>query len=788
MTKRDPSSTDSQIEALEARLEAATNANRVLLETLSHDLRTPLNSIIGFADMMDQEILGPVDNAQYRTYVRDIHGAGRQMLEILHDLLERQRFEQIEKSEKDFRHMFELAPDLIGVCRAGRIIRINPAGANLLGIWPVELLIGRVFADFVHADFKPLVADGLEKLTDRTTRLPMKLNRAGGGGVDVELAAIPYAGVDADTDAAGGDTVMLIARDVTERNRAIRQVAAREGHIRKIMDTVVEGILTADQNGVIETINPAAEKILGYRSGELVGRNISVLMPENAVAAHQGYLRDYPENDAVAAMGAREVEAVRKDGNTVPIEITISAMRDRDRYTFIAALHDITERKMVEARLVELATMDPLTGLPNRTAFRERLGQAVERAGGIGAFVAVLFVDLDNFRHINDTRGHVVADQVIRMAGSRLRQCLRERDTVAHMGGDEFMVILENIAGDEETRAAGQVILEVIAQPFFVEGTEIFITASIGAALYPLHGETAGYLVRNVDTALHHVKHNERGTMQFYSAELTTNIGHWVQLEAGLRGALDHGELYLDFQPKVDLETRRVIGAEALLRWRNPALGDVSPVEFVPVAEETGLIARIGDWVLVEACRQAVIWNELSPSPVHVGVNVSAHQMKAADFGGTVKLALEETGLSPRLLELELTESIMMDEAGGTVAVLEDLRRLGITVAIDDFGTGYSSLSYLTRFPLDTLKVDRAFVMNLPDDRDAMAIARSIVGMAKSLDLHVVAEGIETENQDGFLHALGCQTGQGYLFSRPLTGDGFMDFIGGNVVPMKIPG
>jgi len=778
---------ETVVTSLEARLEVATNANQVLLETLSHDLRTPLNTIIGFADMMEQEILGPVDNKHYRSYVSDICGSGRQMLEILHDVLERQRFEQIEKSETDFRHMFELAPDLISICRDGKILRMNPAGANLLGLWPVDTLIGRSFGDFVHDDFKPLVADGLHRLTDRTTRLPMKLYRAGGTEVDVELAAVPYDDPDSER-ARSADTVLLIARDVTERNRAISRVAASEYHVRRIMDTVVEGIVTTDQNGLIETINPAAELIFAYDAGDLVGQDVRTLMSPEHQAGFDDTMSRFAETGESEDMGRpREIGGIRRNGTVVAVEISLTAMKSRGRYTFIAVIHDITERKLVEARLVELATRDPLTKLPNRPALTAKLNQMLAGAQDAEAAFAVLFVDLDNFRHINETRGHVVADQVIEMTGERLQQCVQSQDTVAHFGGDEFMVVLDGVSGDEEAETAGEIIREVIAQPYFVGGKEVYVTASIGVAMYPADGDNVSELMKNADTALHHVKTRQRGTLAFYAPELTANIGHWVRLEAGLRRALANNELFLNFQPKIDLESGNLIGAEALVRWNSSEMGYVPPDEFVPIAEETGLVGPIGEWVLVEACRQAVIWNNLSDAPIHVGVNVSAHQMKQGDMGDKVKLSLEETGLDPRLLELELTESVMLDNSGKMIATLEELRSLGITVAIDDFGTGYSSLSYLTSFPLDTLKVDRAFVMNLPDDRDAVAIARAIVGMAKSLDLHVVAEGIETGNQEGFLNALGCHTGQGYLFSKPLSDNAFLDLITSNVVPLKVP-
>ncbi len=447
---------------LEARLAAANQANRILLETLSHDLRTPLNSIIGFADMMEQGIFGPVENKRYRNYISDICGSGRQMLEILNDVLERQRFEQIEKSVEDFRHMFELAPDLIGICRDGQILRINPAGANLLGTWPADALIGRAFADFVHADFKMLISDGLEKLTDRTTRLPLKLCRPGGGEVDVELAAIPYD--HPDTSEPGDDSeagaVMLIARDVTERNRAISRVAASEDHVRNIMNTVVEGIITIEDDGTIETVNPAAEKIFDYEPGELIGNNIELLIAGEQPLIETALAGDPTAPEVSTALAKpRELMGIRKDGSTVSIELTMSQLKRHGNVTFICALHDITERKMVEARLVELATRDPLTNLPNRVAFKELVSQTIEIARRKSNSFTILFVDLDNFRHINDTRGHRIGDEVIRMTGQRLRHCLRDCDTIAHQGGDEFLVILDGVAGDEEAQAAAHIIM-----------------------------------------------------------------------------------------------------------------------------------------------------------------------------------------------------------------------------------------------------------------------------------------------------------------------------------------
>jgi PAS domain S-box-containing protein len=438
--KHNPSDSNSP-EDLEDKLEAANNAVDSLLETLSYDLRTPLNTILGFADMMDQAILGPVDNPQYRSYLADICLEGRSMLDILNDLLDRQRFETMQRSEKDFRRMIELAPDLISVCRDGIIQLINPAGANMLGIWPVDSLVGRPFIDFVQADDRGLLADGLEALAERTARLPLRLKRVGGADVEVELAALRYTGDDA---LAEGAAVMLIGRDVTERNRALRDVAQREDHIRRIMNTVVEGIITIDQSGTIETINPAAEEIFGYAPGELQGASVSVLMDEVSYAAHQIGLQRYLETGQGPVIGRSiEVAGRRKDGSAVPLVLSISAFTAGGRQVFIGALHDDTERKAAEARLVEMATCDPLTKMPNRNARNERLERAIALAENSGRAFAFMFVDLDNFKNINDAFGHTAGDEVIVKAGRRLEERIGNYGLVAHLGGDEFSIVVD---------------------------------------------------------------------------------------------------------------------------------------------------------------------------------------------------------------------------------------------------------------------------------------------------------------------------------------------------------
>lgn len=764
-------------ESLE-QLETLDNANQALLKTLSHDLRTPLNTIIGFADMMEQETLGPINEPQYREYVTDIHQAGRSMLEIINDLLDRKRFEGFKRTEKDFRHLIELAPDLILVCRAGRIRMINPAGADMLGAWPPETLIGRNFADFVHSDYHEILDAGAGTLVAEKMRVPMLLLRPDGRTVDVEVAALPY-----EEEGTGGDgpAVMLMARDVSQRNRALKKAAARETHIRKIMDTVVDGIFTFDRRGVVETINPAAERIFGYDPGELIGRNVRILMNEPLAADHAGYVEDEQDSERTRILGTDyQVEGRRKDGSKFPVEITVGMLKEGERRIYIGALRDITERREHEERLRYLATRDPLTRMPNRRLFTERLEDAIARADDTGNKFAVLYIDLDHFKNINDAMGHVIGDMVLQAVGQRLEECVHDGDTVAHLAADEFPIILNGVESRAEAEMMAADILKRLAEPFTIDGKEIYTSGSIGIVLYPDNAGDIGELMRNVDTAAHQAKKQGRDTFQFYSERLSAEVQRRLEVETALRRALEEDEFDLHYQAMVELETRKIIGAEVLLRWNSEALGTVLPDEFVPIAEETGLIVPIGDWVLKTACREAAKWMKLIADPVHVGVNLSALQFLYGNLIESIEKALRNSGLPAELLDVELTESMLVKNPEETILTLNTLKGMGITVSMDDFGTGYSSLSYLTRFPLDTLKVDRSFVTNLPEDRDAAAIARAIVSMAKNLDLRIVAEGIETESQVGFLHALGCHVGQGFLFGRPVPAGEFVKLLTAN--------
>jgi len=756
---------------------------RGILRTLSHEMRTPLNNIIGFADMMSAEMLGPMSHPQYREYAEDIRKSGQSILDLLNELLEDRRYESLARSDEHQASLIDLAPDLIAICSVeGAIHLMNPAGCALLAVDQEQAQLHSL-KDFIHPDFEEFLDDHFSALLSETRRTAMKMMADDGREVDVEIAASVYEEVDGVVR-----QVILVARDVTEKNRSIREVMEREEFLRTIMATTVDGLITINEMGVIETANPAAERIFGHSPGGLAGGSISDLIPDarGQRQSDSATILKNLEVDLAQSEGGREVAGVRKDGAGFPLEVSLSDFNLRGRLHYIAVVRDITERKKAEDRLTFLATRDPLTHLPNRYLFSERLKESTINADETGTKSAVLFVDLDNFKHINDAMGHAAGDVVLQLAGKRLESCVRGKDTVARLSGDEFTIILEGVAEEEEVEVVATRMLRALSQPFHVDGKELYSSGSIGVVIYPDSCDNVDDLLKNVYTASHHAKKQGRNNYQFYSSTLSANALRRMAIEHGLRHALENDEFHIAYQPKVDLSTGRIIGAEALARWSNPDLGPISPVEFVPVSEETGLIVPIGDWILVNACRQAKEWADLGLVDVSVAVNLSVRQFRQGNLAERVKEVLEMTSLPSHCLDLELTESMLVENAEETVRVLKELKALGVSLSIDDFGTGYSSLSYLTKFPLDALKVDRSFVTGLPDNPDAVTMAKAIVNMAQNLGLKVIAEGVENERQSTFLHGLGSDIGQGYLFSRPVPFEEFVRLAGGNVTPFPI--
>ncbi len=749
-----------------------------LMRVLSHELRAPLSTIIGFADIMENEMMGALGNAAYRDYAADIHEAALHILSSLNDLAEPVQFGDFKRSKNDFRHIIQLAPDLIGICREGKIEMINPAGLSMLGHWSTDNLTGYALHDFVHPDDKTLLKPDLSDLSAENLRLPLKLLRKDGLEVHVEIAAVPYDdGADDDPEAVS--RVMVIARDVTQRNRALTNAARRSDNLWAVMDAVADGIVATDEQGLIDVVNPAIENMFGYSADALIGQHIGTILPAMLGIGPKQYVNQknnqYPD---LLLEQDNEEAGLHQDGRTVPVEAVVSATTGSGRQQFICAIRDITARKSFEDRLRTLATRDILTGLANRNLLSERLQNAMHKVDTFKGKFALMYVDLDQFQNINDAFGHETGDEVIKLASRRLLTCVGANDTVARVGGDEFHILLADIENENEALEMAQDFLNALSSPYMIDGREIYSSASIGVGLYPAHGNSVSTLMRNVDTAANTAKRYGRATYRLYLPSMSDEVHRRVELGHQLRRALENNELSLHYQAKVDLTSQRILGAEALLRWYSDSLGFVSPVEFIPVAEETGLIVPIGEWVLQTACMEAAQWRAPDGHPIQVGVNLSALQFSHGDLVTRARQCLDASGLMPSNLDLELTESLLVERPDETISVLKKLKDIGISISMDDFGTGYSSLSYLTKFPLDSLKVDRAFVTDLPDSHDAMVVVRAIVGMAKQLDLHIVAEGIETEQQMNFLHELGCHTGQGYYFSKPLPREEFLRMIG----------
>ena len=455
-------------------------------------------------------------------------------------------------------------------------------------------------------------------------------------------------------------------------------------------------------------------------------------------------------------------------------------MRDRDGAVtnYIGVMNDISEHRRFQEELVYQATHDHLTGLPNRTLLQDRLGQAL----ALEAFrrqtpICVMFLDLDNFKKVNDSLGHSVGDQLIKAVANRLKNCVRGGDTVARLSGDEFIVVLPKVGEMHDVVTVAKKMINIFTAPFHLSGNEIYVTVSIGAAMFPTDGDTVDALLRNADAAMHHAKEQGKNNYQFYSEEMNVRVFERMALESSLHRAIREQEFTLHYQPRVDLRTGEISGLEALIRWNHPEMGLVPPAKFIPVAEETGLIVPMGEWVIRTACAQSRAWQEQGLPPMRVAVNLSARQFRQKNLIETISGILEQTGLDASLLEVELTESLVMQGAEQSITILRELKAMGVEIAVDDFGTGYSSLSYLKRFPITNLKIDKSFIHDMASDPEDAILVKTIIDMAHGLGMKVTAEGVETLEQIEFLRQHHCEEMQGFYFSRPLPADQLVQFL-----------
>ncbi len=555
---------------------------------------------------------------------------------------------------------------------------------------------------------------------------------------------------------------LAMIRDVTERKRVEASLKMQISALNAAGDQVI----IMDSAGKIEFVNPAFEKTTGYTYDEMVGQDWGEL-------SEDGFRKLEDEVKSLLLKGESwhgEINARRKDGSLSTEEITITPILEESGTIahYIAIKRDITEKKQCEARLDQMAHHDVLTGLPNRLLFSDRLTQRLTDARRTGEQVAVMFLDLDRFKLVNDTLGHNAGDELLKQVADRLQRVLREADTVARMGGDEFTIILSHIHNVDEATLPARRILEVLSKPFDICGHELYVTTSIGVSMYPSDGSDVESLVRAADTAMYHAKENGRNTYRFYTEQLNIAATERMRLENYLRKAIEHNELLAYYQPRVCMHTSRLLGTEALVRWMHPELKLMPPAQFIPLSEETGLIVPIGEWMLKTACLQNKAWQDTGLPRIDIGINVSARQFQIADLVSTVKRTLDETGLSPQYLALEITESTLITHPDHAVKVLKKLKNMGVRIYIDDFGTGYSSLSHLKHFPIDAVKIDKSFVRNITTDPDDAAIASAIVAMAHNLKLKVVAEGVETIEQLDFLRKLDCDEMQGYFVGTPV--------------------
>ena len=470
---------------------------------------------------------------------------------------------------------------------------------------------------------------------------------------------------------------------------------------------------------------------------------------------------------------------VRGDGVELAVETSAAPIHDRLGGVIGAVMvaHDVTVARELSQKLARLALHDSLTDVPNRTLLSDRLDQAVMRVHRTGTSVAILFIDLDRFKHINDTLGHAVGDELLRSVAQRLQSCVRSSDTVSRQGGDEFLVLLSDVTQPHDAALCAEKIIAALDAPHHIGGHDLRITASIGIATYPGDASDAEQLLRNADFAMYQAKYSGRNNYQFFKPEMNADAVERQSVETDLRRAVTQREFELNYQPKVSLETGAVVGVEALIRWNRPGCGTVLPARFIPVAEESGLILPIGRWVLETACRQARNWRDRGIAPISVAVNVSAVELRAKDFLDNVHQILEQSGLEPPFLELELTETFMMQDWKTTAEILRALKALGVKIALDDFGTGYSSLSYMKRFPIDALKIDQSFIRDMTTDSDDASIVSAVINMGRSLNMRVIAEGIQTRDQLKFLQDRHCPEGQGYYFGPPVPAEDITDLL-----------
>ncbi|QLF95071.1 EAL domain-containing protein [Pseudomonas sp. ABC1] len=651
----------------------------------------------------------------------------------------------------------------------GRLRYLNPPAQEMFGLDNADA--GLYLLQELLPGLDPRALD----VGQRSRDLALEPLRTLQGG-DVRFYSVTRRALRIDDEQQPSGFVWVL-RDISQQRsaeKALRMAAT-------VFEHSTAAILVTDPGGSIVQVNDAFNRITGYRDEEVVGQLPTFLSADSQQANQMHYVLMQ-----IRERGSWEGEfwLKRKNGEAYPCWVGITAVRGeaQELVSYVCFFNDMSERKASEQRIHRLAYYDALTQLPNRTLFQDRLYNSLQQAGRRGDWVVLMFLDLDRFKPINDSLGHAAGDSMLKDVAVRLAACVDDDDTVARMGGDEFTFLLRPCSQrDDALRRAIRVaedILSSMTEPFVLSEREFFVTASIGIALSPQDGAESSQLMKNADTAMYHAKERGKNNFQFYQAEMNASALERLELESDLRHALEQRQFVLHYQPQFTSDGQRLTGAEALLRWNHPRRGLVPPAEFIPALEELGLVVDVGDWVLAEACRQIGSWREMGLQVPKVAVNLSARQFASGQLGQRIATILAETGSDSLSLELELTESILMQDVAQAMRSLTELKQLGLSIAVDDFGTGYSSLNYLKQFPIDVLKIDGSFVDGLPEGEQDAQIARAIIAMAHSLNMSVIAEGVESQAQLDFLRCHGCNEVQGFFLARPMSAECFQALLG----------
>lgn len=731
-------------------------------------------------------------------------GDGQFMLEAL-DITERTRTaETLQDREQRLRGILETVADaIITINEHGEVVSFNHAAEKTFGYKASEV-VGRNVSMLVsepHASqhdqyLANYIRTGVKKIIGKTDREELGV-RKDGSVFPLELAVTElrqgskrfFTGIVRDiTERKQWEEEIRRANDklelrVEERTRELTQeIVERQRAEEKLLlageviESLSEGVAIIDPDFRVSSVNPAFTTICGYDIEEVIGN-----YPINHTALSRGGAMFDEMWQGLEQRGHWEGEFwnVRKNGEEYAERLSVTAITSStgEVEQFAAILSDITKRKQDEERILYQANYDSLTGLPNRSLFLDRLTQSIANMARADKNLGLLFIDLDGFKLVNDTLGHDVGDMLLKEAAKRLGTCVRTGDTVARLGGDEFTIIMPNLDDAQNAPLVAQRVLDSLQSPFLVGGHEAFVSASIGITIFPEDASNAQELLKNADAAMYRAKEHGKANYQFFTADMNEEVKARLEIKNGLSKALENAEFVLHYQPKLDLHSNRVVGAEALMRWESPDLGMVRPDHFIPVLEETGMVVEVGEWAIGAACRQHLEWLKQGLPPIKVAVNLSARQLREPEFVDIVKRALREHDLPPAALEIEITESMLMSDAPNIVAALKQLHDFGVLISMDDFGTGYSSLSYLKRFPIDTIKIDRSFVADIDTSPDDAEIIHTIINMGRTLNRKVIAEGVETQEQLDILKEYDCDEIQGFFFSRPLAAADFTQFI-----------